>query len=76
MKTLSVALRKMTAAHKALEEAATCGVCLDAPRSCTELLPCRHWLLCGSPGCAAMLGAPPLCPVCRERVADTMQLFV
>jgi hypothetical protein len=48
---------------------------LDAPR-CTALLPCCHWLLCASPSCAAMLGAPPLCPVCRERVADTLQLFV
>jgi hypothetical protein len=74
-KAQATALAKMTAAKKALEEAATCVICLDAPR-CTALLPCRHWLLCASPGCAAMLGAPPLCPVCRERVADTLQLFV
>ena len=56
-------------------EANKCPICLDAAKS-TVLLPCRHLALCGAPACAAMLGAPPLCPLCREPVADTMQLFV
>ena len=60
---------------KAELEARNCAICLDAPK-CTVLLPCRHLALCGAPACAAMLGAPPLCPLCREPVADTMQLFV
>ncbi len=67
--------RAQAAALAKLEAALTCVVCLEAQR-CVALLPCRHWLLCASPGCADMLGAPPLCPVCRERVADTLQLFV
>jgi hypothetical protein len=49
----------------------TCVVCLDAPRS-TVLLPCKHLALCASPGCAAMLGAPPRCPLCRMVVTDTL----
>jgi hypothetical protein len=50
--------------------ATTCVVCMDAPRS-SVLLPCRHLVLCGAPGCAAMLGAPPRCPLCRAVVTDT-----
>ena len=50
-------------------------VCLDAPK-CTVLLPCRHLALCAAPASRGMLGAPPLCPLCRCGVADTMQLFV
>jgi hypothetical protein len=46
----------------------TPAICLDAA-TCVVLLPCRHQPLCGSPECFAMLGAPPLCPLCRERVA-------
>jgi hypothetical protein len=49
-------------------------VCLDA-QPCVVLLPCKHLALCGSAACAAMLGAPPLCPVCRALVADTMAIF-
>ncbi len=56
-------------------DATKCVVCLHAPR-CTGLLPCKHFLLCSSPDCFAMLGAPPLCPLCRQRVTDTLQWFV
>ena len=56
-------------------EVTRCLICLDAAK-CTVLLPCRHLALCTAPACAAMLGAPPLCPLCRKAVADTMQLFV
>jgi hypothetical protein len=63
------------AAFEALLAQTTCAVCLDAPRT-TVLLPCRHLVLCGAPSCAAMLGTPPLCPLCRVAVADTMQVFM
>jgi hypothetical protein len=56
-------------------DASKCVICLCAPR-CVAMLPCRHLPLCASPECAAMMGSPPLCPLCRVRVADTMQLFV
>jgi hypothetical protein len=39
------------------------------------LLPCRHLPLCGSAACAAMLGTPPLCPLCRVPVNDTLAVF-
>jgi hypothetical protein len=48
---------------------------LDAQR-CTALLPCKHLPLCASPACAAMLGTPARCPLCRAVVLDSMQLFV
>jgi hypothetical protein len=32
--------------------------------------------LCGAPACAAMLGAPPLCPLCRVGIADTISVFI
>jgi hypothetical protein len=51
-----------------------CVICLDA-QPCVLLLPCRHLPLCGSAACAAMLGAPPRCPLCRVAVADTMSVF-
>ena len=64
------------AALKAEADAAPkCAICLDAP-PCVVLLPCRHQPLCGSAACAAMLGAPPLCPLCRKPVADTLHTFV
>ena len=55
-------------------EERACTICLDAPR-CVALFPCRHLALCGAPECAAMLGAPPMCPLCRKPVADMIQLF-
>jgi hypothetical protein len=62
---------------KAEEEvdATKCVICLDAQR-CTALLPCKHLPLCASPACAAMLGTPARCPLCRAVVLDSMQLFV
>ncbi len=57
------------------DAAPKCSICLDAT-PCVVLLPCRHQPLCAAPACAAMLGSPPLCPLCREPVADTMHTFV
>ena len=56
-------------------DASKCVICLCAPR-CVAVLPCRHLPLCASAECATMMGTPPLCPLCRVRVADTMQLYV
>ena len=63
------------AAKEEEEDASLCVICLDA-RRCVALLPCKHLALCATPACAVMLGAPPLCPLCRVLVADTLQLFV
>lgn len=49
------------------DEPPTCIICLDAPCS-VVLLPCAHLLLCSAAACAAMLGAPPRCPLCRVAV--------
>jgi hypothetical protein len=57
------------------DAAPKCSICLDAT-PCVVLLPCRHQPLCGAPACAAMLGEPPLCPLCREPVADSIHTFV
>jgi hypothetical protein len=73
---LAQAAAAAAAAAKEEEEDATlCVICLDA-RRCVALLPCKHLALCASPACAVMLGTPPLCPLCRVTVADTLQLFV
>ncbi len=72
----AAAMAAQAAALKAATDAAPmCAICLDAA-PCVVLLPCRHQPLCASPQCFAMLGAPPLCPLCRLRVADTLQTFV
>ena len=63
------------AAKEEEEDASLCVICLDA-RRCVALMPCKHLALCAAPACAVMLGAPPLCPLCRVPVADTLQLFV
>jgi hypothetical protein len=59
--------------HGAAEdpESPSCVICLDAPRS-VVLLPCKHLALCSAPACAAMMGAPPRCPLCRVVVVDTL----
>ncbi len=78
---LAVMAAQLAAAEAALAkaeeevDATKCVVCMDAQRSCV-ILPCKHLLLCASPACAAMLGAPARCPLCRVVVSDTMQLFV
>ncbi len=51
-----------------------CVICLDAP-PCVLLLPCRHIPVCGSAACAAMMGAPAKCPLCRVAVADSLAVF-
>lgn len=51
------------------EERELCVVCLHE-RICVALLPCRHFPVCASAECAAMLGQPPLCPICRIPVAE------
>jgi hypothetical protein len=66
---------KLSATLAKLEEERTCVVCLDGARA-TVLLPCWHLALCGSPGCVAMLGAPPLCPMCRVAVARFQPIFM
>ena len=63
------------AALAKLEEERACTVCLDAPRAIV-LLPCWHLALCGAPACAAMLGAPPLCPMCRVPVERFQPVFM
>jgi hypothetical protein len=74
MRKMAAANAKLTAALAQQEEEHTCAICLDAPRS-TVLLPCRHLALCGAPACAAMLGAQPLCPLCRKPVAELLAVF-
>jgi hypothetical protein len=64
----------LQAALAALEEEHTCTVCLDAPRRAV-LLPCRHLAICSAPACAAMLGTPRLCPLCRKPVTEAMTVF-
>jgi hypothetical protein len=56
-----------------LHEAATCTVCLDAPRSLL-LLPCAHFPLCSSPACLKMLSGA--CPLCRKAVLRTQKVFL
>jgi hypothetical protein len=72
---LLAASQAALAKAEAEADAARCVICMDAPRCCV-VLPCKHLALCASPACAAMLGAPPRCPLCRRGVTDTMQLFV
>jgi hypothetical protein len=51
-----------------------CVICLDAPKD-VVLLPCRH--LCSCMACLDVLMAalePPLCPLCRTRTEDFMQV--
>lgn len=71
----AAALAEEVVRLRAEVDASRCAICLDAAK-CTVLLPCRHLVLCAAPACLAMLGAAPRCPMCREGVADTMQLFV
>ena len=56
-------------------DASKCVICLSVPR-CLAVLPCRHLPLCAAADCAAAMGAPPRCPLCRVGVVGTMQLFV
>ena len=56
-------------------DASKCVICLSAPR-CLAVLPCRHLPLCAAADCAAAMGTPPRCPLCRVGVTGTMQLFV
>jgi hypothetical protein len=73
-----VAAPAVSAAAAAAAASATerpmCVICLDAP-PCVLLLPCRHIPVCGSAACAAMMGAPAKCPLCRVAVADLLAVF-
>jgi hypothetical protein len=51
-----------------------CVICMDAS-PCVVLLPCKHLPLCNGAACAAMMGVPPKCPICRALVADTLSVF-
>jgi hypothetical protein len=61
-------------AVKLPEERPSCVICLDE-LPCLVLLPCKHIPVCASAACAAMMGTPPLCPMCRVPVADTLAVF-
>ena len=52
-----------------------CVVCCDRPRRAL-LLPCKHMCLCVV--CCAEVRAkvPPLCPLCRAAIADSIVAFV
>jgi hypothetical protein len=67
--------RSAAASAASDDDTRLCVICLTEARS-TLLLPCKHLALCGEPECFATLGAPPLCPLCRVPVADTLTVFV
>mmetsp|Transcript_46164 Transcript_46164/g.147463 ORF Transcript_46164/g.147463 Transcript_46164/m.147463 type:complete len:629 (-) Transcript_46164:86-1972(-) len=55
------------------QEPSECCVCLDRPKS-HAMLPCGH--LCACMECAAQLSAQgQSCPVCRQRVERTVQIY-
>ena len=56
-------------------DASKCVICLSAPR-CLAVLPCRHLPLCAAADCAAAMGTPPRCPLCRVGVTGAMQLYI
>ena len=57
-----------------LEAGLQCVVCLDAKKSVC-LLPCKHMCMC--PPCASkVMAASAQCPVCREPVADSFEMFM
>ena len=64
-----VAKKAAAARSAADEEREMCVICLHE-RVCVALLPCRHYPMCAAPECAAMLGKPPQCPMCRLEVAE------
>ena len=64
-----VATKAPAARSAADEEREMCVICLHE-RVCVALLPCRHFPMCAAPECAAMLGKPPQCPMCRLGVAE------
>ena len=50
-----------------------CVVCMDAKKSVC-LLPCKHMCMCTA--CTSkIMAASALCPVCREPVADSFEMF-
>ncbi|KAK3085257.1 hypothetical protein FSP39_000761 [Pinctada imbricata] len=51
------------------DDANTCVVCMDNPIN-TVFLPCRHSKCCRE--CASSL---QLCPLCRARINETMDIF-
>ena len=55
-------------------EETQCVVCFDAPKD-HEIVPCGHICVCAR--CAEQLTKTrtPTCPVCRERIIQTMKVF-
>lgn len=58
----------------ALEEhdAYTCVVCMDRERS-VVFLPCKHFVCCTA--CTATLNVPAACPMCRQSVQSTIDVY-
>jgi hypothetical protein len=55
-------------------EETMCVVCFDAPKE-YAIVPCGHQCVCGA--CVEQLTKTrtPTCPVCRERIQQTMKVF-
>ena len=51
-----------------------CVVCMDAKKSVC-LLPCKHMCMC-QPCASKVMAASAQCPVCREPVADSFEMFM
>ena len=51
-----------------------CVVCMDAKKTVC-LLPCKHMCMCQACTSKIMSGSA-LCPVCREAVEDSFEMFI
>ena len=57
------------AVENAVEDATSCVVCRDRPRSLV-IIPCAHACLCSA--CAtSIMATSTKCPICREKIAST-----
>jgi E3 ubiquitin-protein ligase RGLG len=59
----------------AAADAATCAICLDAPRD-TALVPCGHACLCFRCAGDVMRSPRPECPICRATPSAHMRLYL
>ena len=66
---------ELSASLEKSEADRVCCICLDRPRS-RALLPCTHLVLCDDASCAAYLGQPAQCPVCRATVTSYQRVFL